>query len=107
MLKKIKVICMIFFLLVTAGLLSACCGPRQLKVNIVFQDVDPNMGVKNYVEKIGVAEGVKIEFVIPEGWTHEGMTATVNGEACDFEVEYVDENLEEEYRYATEKKITL
>ena len=93
------------FLLIVAGFLSACCGPKMIEVKVVFQNVDPNMGVESYTQEIEIGTGFDLKFVIPEGYTDEGMTATWNKKPLAFTTTDAKTLEKEEHRYTIDKTI--
>jgi len=90
--------------------LSACCEPADLKIDVIFDNVDPNMGVETYVQNVDYGEDLSVEFVIPEGYEHHSMTAMLKSQVekqLEFEVELEDEEVEYDYEYSTSKTIRL
>ena len=105
--KIIKCICLSVFCLLSIVGLSACCAPGDMEVNIIFYEVDPDMGVSSYIEKIPFSEDLSIEFVVPEGYDHSSMTAKIDDRDYEFNVEFGDDEILTEYEYSTSKTITM
>ena len=112
MLKKFIYSFVLAIVLSLGGLyLSACCS-NECQVKITFLNVDPEMGVEDYVVYVKYRGDISQQFTIPEGWEHSGMTVTLNGRAfTDYSIAYKDtkyENEDEsEHRYSTEKTISF
>jgi hypothetical protein len=56
-------VCFLIFCLLTVVGLSACCSPNDVKVNVIFDQVDVNMGVESYTTKVGFGKSFDLEFV--------------------------------------------
>lgn len=92
-------------LFLTSSLLGACCG-MNVKATVNFIGVDSELGFESYTEVLDIGEGLDITLNIPEGFEHDGLTVTLDGEKnVAYEVIYDDPTIEEQYRYSTAKTI--
>ena len=94
--------------------LTACCS-SECQVKVTFLDVDPNMGVQDYKFNVDYRGTTNIEFIVPEGYEHSGLTATINGNAYDLtdaitigkDAGYDEPANDQDHLYANTKKISF
>lgn len=107
MFKAIKNICIMIMLSLSLGVIAGCCD-TSVTLNVVFKDVEPELGYTDYTEELSLGEGKTFEFDIPAGYDHEGFAVTLNGkQKIEWEVTYANPEIEEQYRYTVAKKITF
>lgn len=108
MLKRIvKSFCLSILMLISIGILSACCSPAKFEVKVIFNGVDSKMGVSDYTQTIEYGDGVDVKFVIPIGYDYSAISATLNGKPYDLTVTLDDETVSKGYEYSTDRIVTL
>lgn len=107
----------ILVVFLAASVISACCSPAQRTVTVIFKDVDPDMGVTDYSYEVDFSEMSSLEFIIPEGYDHDGISAKAipsddkdnveRHEELECVVTLLDSDVGKEYEYSTDKTINI
>lgn len=90
------------------GFFSACCSAMKIEMKVVYEGVDPELNLTSYTKELDMGESVKLEYVIPEGFDHEGFKVLLNNEKeIPWSVTYEDPYIEPQYAYTVQKRITF
>lgn len=108
MIKKIiknSVLCLMIML--STYVISACCGPKMCDITVVFNDVDENLGLENYVETIEAGLRVEVVIDLPIGYVYDNFSAKVGDHELNWNVELSESVDDPEYDYTVAKTLTV
>lgn len=101
-----KYLVAIIFIVLTGSVVSACCAEKQFTAKINFINAPEELGFESYEKVLEFKEDMSVSFVVPEGYDHEGIIATIGDTGMSYTVDF-SEMVEEKHWYTVSKTITF